>query len=684
MTTPSTVLEQALDTYGDTLYRVALLLGGDERHAELILRDLAADLVATFPSGPADETDLIARLTRAAVSRESSPGARRSVPRPPLSLPPLYRSLLGLPLEQRLALGLHLLLGYDIARLARAVAIDEPAARANLLAAVSAIAPAAGISLTDRVSSDHCPSVRDALIDPAGRARHSAAVRGHLASCALCRSFEQSWIAICQTVEVALRSALRDRMLPASLAGKLATVGRPGRRLSDPALWRLSRYTLPPLAVVLLIAALVIPGFTRRSVTVVDRETNVAANPQSLIEQALQIHTRPPEHGPTVWHARVETFWYFNDTTLAPLSAELWLDRDNPARHRLQLSHTGGGAPYELQIGNGRDLLYYALDPSYAPVLYGSLRTRGAEEPVLLSETLDAAAQEQALIERMGFGVWNIPPFYLRQAQTATDLRLLGRQRDGEHIVQIVSFSGISPVGRPADAPGATAERVTILLALDSEDGRLRSATELAGPAGSAQTSRVTWRLVEEEWINNGPSADTAFAADTAWNGIGEFPANARYQSADLAVPLVSVRSVSDPSRIFSDSIRSVWLPATAPPGIERALLLWPAGNVRGENGPQGLIYLGPDRRLIIRFDTFSQPREAENVQVGNWEVLMQPGHARSYRISLVHSQAADNARQVRMLIEAYGFTRADLLSVIESIKPLDQATLAGQDGFFR
>src|SRR5690606_842660 len=106
-------------------------------------------------------------------------------------------------------IGLHLLLGYDSAHLARALGLDEAGARGALTEAVRALGPAAGHTLTDRTSGEHCLAVREALADPLARARNASAVRGHLATCSHCRAFDYAWGEIIQAVDGALRETLR-------------------------------------------------------------------------------------------------------------------------------------------------------------------------------------------------------------------------------------------------------------------------------------------------------------------------------------------------------------------------------------------------------------------------------------------------------------------------------------------
>ncbi|NJN16465.1 MAG: hypothetical protein HC822_09440 [Oscillochloris sp.] len=298
---------------------------------------------------------------------------------------------------------------------------------------------------------------------------------------------------------------------------------------------------------------------------------------------------------------------------------------------------------------------------------------------MLLPLALQPDAQSAALQTRLGTGPWMIPPFYLQQAAAASDLRLLGRQRDGERTVQILSFSGISPLAQPIDAPGATAERVTVLLAIDPSDGMLYSATELAGPPGGVQTSRITWRLIEEEFQQI-TSANNPFSITRAWNGIGEFPARPRPLPADLAVPAIPEANVIDPLRVLERSNDTFYAPATPPAGVDRALLL--GSSVQTFNPRvDGLLYLGPQRRLLLRQIFASDPPAGEELQIESWQAALTPGRNQRYIARL--ERLPESQRHIRVLIEAYGFSRAELLAVIESLQPFDLAALAAQQELF-
>jgi hypothetical protein len=678
MITPSALLERTLAAHGDRLYQVALLAGGDERAAATLLLRATRELVNTWreqlPPQPPAELEVLARLVTAA--RDAEPRTARRGPQ--LGFPPF--ALHHLPLDQRLALGLHLLLGYDCARVGRALALDEVAARASLIAAVRALGPAAGTSLPDRVEDEVCEDVRAALVDPLAGARHGPVARGHMAACALCRAFDRAWGEITRQVETALRAGFRERPLHATLRERLLAQARPPRRFG-PGL----RLALPPLAVLALIAALVLPGFLREPARVVERQETAPVDAGALVARALERYGQPPDRG-DVWYRRYETLWYFDDVTIAPLRAEMWLDPRNPARHRLQLTHADGGAPYELQLGDGASRLYYALDGLFAPALYGPLPTPARPgAPALLVEDLNAGAQQRALELRLASGPWSIPLNYLRQARSAANLRALGRQRDGTGSVQILSFTEVSPLGLPPGAAGAGAEQVTVLLAIDPENGLLRSATELAGPQGAAQTSRLTWRLIEERAAT---PQEQVFSINRAWTGVGDFSEVGRHRSADPALPLIHRQALGAPARLLAPPYNQtpVWMPAAPPAGVERALLLWGDGNWQRRGVPRALVYLGEGRQLTLLFNTDATV-EGEELTIGPWRAILRAGRTQRYTLALNRSPAnghgATGDTGASLLLDARGFTRDEVLALAANLRPFDAQTLAAHRSLF-
>jgi hypothetical protein len=666
-------LEQILDIDGDPLYRMALLLGGDERGAAELLLDLARRELRTWSPG-SEQPALMAALLAAAQRREKprTETSRREPPRNAIELPPVYRRILLLPLEQRLVLGLRLLLGYDEAHLAEA---GFPAEQAQKLydQALRALAPTARVDISDYGPEDLCDATRAALRRNSGRVNREPALRGHLATCSHCRAYDQAWGELTRSAELALRSQLRLPALPVALRTKMLAQARPKARLRRPQL----RFLLPPLAVVGLIAALVLPGFWRSNTTLVEQTTEAGVDPQTLVQQALLLAEQPPSGKNGVYRARYETLWFFNDTTFAPIRAESWIDSRNPARHRIEIAHRDGGPPYEVQIGDGKERMAYRITPDYADSLYSELPASALDQLV----ALDAAGQNKAREVRFATGPWTIGPAYLRAAAEASDLQALGRQRDGERIVQVLSFSGTSPLGRPLDAPGATAERITVLLALDAVDGRLRRATELAGPAGAAQTSRTTWRLVNEEWIVSDATSGPVFSLKDIWAASGNEAPPVREAPIDLTLPVLDRDRIAPPAALLRSPNGQIWLPATMPPGTDRALIMWDTG-LRQNSPPRAVVYLGPQRSLYLYLDRTNRGVvHQEDDSFGEWNAFLAAGRMQRYNI-LLQLIAPDTPMQWRD-IQSQGFTRAELQAVVEGMRPFDRPTFLAQEQFF-
>ncbi|NCC36275.1 MAG: hypothetical protein EOM24_30330 [Chloroflexia bacterium] len=111
---------------------------------------------------------------------------------------------------------------------------------------------------------------------------------------------------------------------------------------------------------------------------------------------------------------------------------------------------------------------------------------------------------------------------------------------------------------------------------------------------------------------------------------------------------------------------------------------------------PIALIYLGEAQRLMMLFG-YDETLTGEEVTVGPWQVTLQPGLNQRYRVALrrdpdpVSDAEATNAAippnlvdpTAFMLIEATGFTRAELLALIATLRPFDAEHLATQRHLF-
>jgi hypothetical protein len=104
---------------------------------------------------------------------------------------------------------------------------------------------------------------------------------------------------------------------------------------------------------------------------------------------------------------------------------------------------------------------------------------------------------------------------------------------------------------------------------------------------------------------------------------------------------------------------------------------------------PQALVYLGPDRRLIMRFNTAGRIDATEQLTIGPWSALLEPGRARGYRATLQHRAAPGDpaapaaSLSTPILVEAYGFSRAELVAAIASLRIFDLEALSVQNGIF-
>lgn len=696
MTTTAAIhdqLEQALDDHGHLLYAMALLVVGNRKRSMALLQ-------ATFVQAAADAVPqdmhgwlriLLAATPRLADSKAVE--ARRGRPDTgSASAEALFQAVQRLPVEQRQVIGLRLWLGYDDVQAAHIVALDPDAVATTLVAALQQLASDFDYAIPADEPTVDCAPARAELRRAFGAGRYSAATRGHLAMCSACRGFEQRWEELEHAVERSVRQALRDQQLDrAARAALLSAVHGRRNPLQRPAV----RLALLAALVLLVIGGLTLPG---QGVTPTARPATVAeeVDPRGLVAQSITGYALPPagsEMG--VWHAEWETLWYFSSGSLAPLRAAAWIDAGNPARHRLEFRHRDGGAPYEFQVGDGDDSLWYALNAAYYGSLYGGHDDRRRTR--LVHRWYSAADQEQARAERMQSGVWDLGMAYLRQAATAADLRDLGQVSIDDHEARIIAFSGHSPLGYPAGAPEASALPVTILLTLDIADGRLRSVQELIGPAGSAQTSRTTWRLVQEEWQ---PNTAALFDGEQAWTGRGGFDRRPAEPAADPGLPLISERESVPLEVLLEDNAAPVWVPGTPPPGAERAVLRWsqaiwadePEGRRLLAMKPASLTYIGPGRWLTLTFDETLVHKDAEVLQMGAWNVQLRAQRAGRYRVAIQRQTQTNTIWQTgqpaeppgTMLIDARGYSRAELLQLVADLRPFDAQSLEAQAELFR
>jgi hypothetical protein len=687
-------LERALLRSGDDLYRLALLLAANDAAADRALIKAVRHL-ATTGAAP-DESALIAALIAALPPerRRLGPGRAPAWAHSP-ALPPSRAELLAalaiLPRRARLALGLTMLRSFEPEQAQGLLGAAGPAAangssdtpadstravvRDALLALAPVALPAVDHSMLDGADApEACRTTRAALALNDPSLHRDAAIRGHLALCAACRTAEQAWQSLSVTVEEALRGAFRETRMPAPLAYQLQSAAQPAQAgagwelLSNPRV-RLALVALPVLA---LIAVLVWPRGAPSTPTGRAPVAAQAPGARDLVQRARdQLYL--PTNGQGVWHGHYEIQWAFPDNTTALLAAETWIDPAN-GRHRVQLVHHSGGGPYEFELADGANSAWYAISENYVSSLY----------PLSYNQfnrvQLEATPEQQRRLfaARLQAGAWALAGNYLRQAETA-ELRTWGRQRDSEGaLLNLISFNGVSPLALPPDAPNATTSRVTVLLAIDEASGRLREVRELVGPVGSEQTTRTTWRLVAEQWLDDRQASDRIFALRDAWNGVGGFVQTGK--PADAALPIIRPEALASPVFSYQLGGTGLWMPSALPPGTTSAFLLSHGsqpvrGNLYNESMRLTFVYAGSGRRLeITTIPNASPALGGEVVSIGNHEAILLPRNGQRYQARITHELDNDTqpsvTEQTRYTtqVATIGYTRAELLEVLGSL----------------
>lgn len=654
----ATSFERALQLHGDDLYRLVVLLSPDQAAANALLRrtarrfrdqaprDLRAIAETLFAQSQAERglfrrSGVPAWITAGTVRTEDAP---------------LVAAIARLPRAQRFALGLEALHAFATDNLSQ---VDQER-RVRVRDAIRALLPVLDPDLDPALfdpdqAPEACRAARMALLLDPTVAQTSSDVRGHLALCETCRAALREWRRLTVRVEEALRDALRPIHLPAAVAAQTVAAAHPDTR---PLLRRLmgSQWThraILPVAVLLMTIWIVWPRVS-------DEPPPPAASPYSLgelVERAGEtLYTPPPGEG--VWQGSYLIRWTFVDQTYANLRGDLWIDRKN-GQHRIQLVHQQGGGPYEFQLADRRRQVWYAITPAYSATIGFPLER---EDVSGVRFPADADRQHRLLQARLESGAWALPRRYLAQAQVA-ELQSWGqRQMDDGSRVEVVGFRGVSLFGFPSDAPDAGNADATILLAIDPVTGLLREIRELIGPVEGEQVSRTVWAFDGGREVD--PREETrTFGIAFAWNGQGTF-----LSTDSIATPYVPLIP-ADAIIPLDDAIgSSILLPDPLPGTVEAVL-------VRDEEIAGGYIalYHAPGRRLTVRLVPLSDVHSSgasddpdeEQVVVKNYAVVLRPGLQWRYRAMVVLSPFQAH---YGLQVEAQGYTRAELLSLLTSI----------------
>jgi len=593
----STSLEEALEHYGTNLYRLALLLSPNQAAAITLLRQTVSRL-QKHPYQSLGEDEFVQALI-ASLPANHQPNRRRSPEWVHLASIPsqigLRTTLAQLEPNQRLALGLVHLYDFDITQVAQLMNIEPTGARQHISDALLAHAPHVELDipielLTDEATNIPCRLTRGLLRLGSDLAHNEPQSRGHLALCAECRSIEQAWQQLHHTVAQTVRDALRPYVLSSA---QIAQITQPNRLKVNSLGEQFGRILFIALLVILVIALLVLPG-RRAPMPMPQHSANEVSQPilpLELIEQALSNLYEPPDRK-GAWHGRWEIQWRLHNGQRAPLIAERWIDYES-RRHRVQLTHQDGGAPYELELVDANQKLWYAISRNYTPSVYPvSLPLDYAR----ITRPIETEQIDAFLDARLSSGAWNLAAEYLKQARTAPTLQHWGRQRatDGR-LLDILSYEGTSPIAANS-SPDMLPLPTLILLFFDSERRTLTEVRELNGPAEGERNVDVTWRLLGDEQLTTTEAINEPLMSRYAWQGLNE-PWAMEEPAIDPKLPLIGrSKAHSLTTTILTNPMFG--MPAVPPPTTQRALLIESREN-RLNN-----VYIGEDWMIALKHDT--------------------------------------------------------------------------------
>lgn len=690
---PSVQMQEMLRQQGTTLYRLAVLMTHQISDADQLMRRVTRRAIKEL-----QETSfhsLLAlllheaerfhkrrsqKLFRISLQAQADEGELYAGPN---QSSPFY----DLSLSQRQILALASQLGYDDAHSGQALGLAQEQVASERIAAMEALAAATDLKLPHAVSSDFCFGVRKAMRIHNDRELLEPHLRSHLALCRECQAYLRVWNELYERLEHNLRSVLRPLIIPNALLSELLGMIEQASRKQP---WwqvllsgRPARLSALALIVVGLIAALILPGFFDGPTTTTATQSSLSEQElRNMIQRAYDLHFQAPA-GSGIWHARWETRWYFPNGKYAPIHLDAWYDAANPNRYRLQAVHAAGGALYELQVSDGVRELWYALGPSFYDSLYGNLYITPQTEQLVRRRLTPELLQEAGRL-RLESGAWGVGPAYLQEALNTPELQTLGRQPLGNRTVQIVSFVSQSTIGFPKDHP-LYSPRITVLLGIDVEDGRLRLVTELDGTAQVEQASLRTWQLLNEEWIYDRREIDRVFLAQRAWNGFEDFPEVATGEVHDLQYPLDMTIRLASPEAL---NVAGVELPDRAFEAEQsRVIQRLPAsGNplpflirYKGQGKQVAMTWklLHPDGQFEFYNDKYVQINPARN-QHYQAQVMLKA----SIEDRLVSRLPQNSGEQERFLInlprqeerlvlviDAQGLTREELLDFIDLVK---------------
>ncbi|NOK61018.1 MAG: hypothetical protein GFH27_549307n1, partial [Chloroflexi bacterium AL-W] len=685
MTQVTSDLDRLVHRHSDLLYRLALLVTLDTREAEVTLLHAIDHFITT--SAHIDDTMTLMTSFVTALPPERHQrrwSLRRRKPRLVLPDQPLLSALARLSRFQRLVLCMSTIAHVSLSHIATLLNREVPQIHEALRQSLGLLAPLLTSEQPENEQLDvlfNGDEVND--ISECQRAFQMVSfgiettvadteIRGHLAVCSECRSIVHWVQAMREAVADRIRNLAHTIQFPGHVEEHIyaATPTPTLQRPSFLSAMRSRRALVPATAfVIVLIIVFSRPDSLQLASAPVD---SVSTQPQDLVERALDTLYDPPS-GEGVWHGRWEIRWQFDGLSFATLYADLW--HEQGGLHRLlQLTHHCGGDPFEYLLSDQAGDFWYAVSERYAPTIYPEELI--SEDNLRFTTDIDPDQRQQLFDARLESGAWGIANVYLQQAQQAESLQSWGRQRTVEgQTIEIVGFDGFSPLGLPPDAVAPTENVATILLSIDVESGKLMEVQELRGATNQTRTMRTTWWFIESEWLTEPHDAIEAFNLRRVWSDRRSFrPCPTITEPAMLLLEQDMLRSSAD--KVINGQRN--WLPGVLPSGVDRAMVITVQEPSDFSSLVSGVLYMGSDRWLTIRNvsgDDWSfapdDDDQAEDVLVDNLSVRIIPGIGQKYQIQVFNLEDDVWGGPLSfVLINAYGFSKDELLAVVRSLGP--------------
>jgi len=629
----------ALGRWGDELWGLALLRTGNRAGAKQVLVR-AFERVYTAKTPP---TDAHTALTQALV-----PPRRRRLPRV-FRQAALPRALWRVGATERMLLQLWLVHGRNGAELARVTQLPTPAIHDQLARALVRFVPRRNI----------------ARRTPDGRAAWGQWLGQQLQlnpeplPDTIPETTLAVWQAALSRVRDLLTLAVERQRLPGTVRDAIETTLL-AREDETPA-WQRKIGWLA-LATLLLVGGWI---FLRSNAQAPAAQTTAPANPaqqpvdaHTLVQNALDAWTTMPISG--TLHRRV---WAVDERPIARdqvHTTEVWLASDKP-QYRVETTRDGTLIEWHVvdtkaQLHTASDVPFNMCHWSYGPGV-GAARAQTFRVP---SDQVRAVRDE-----RLRSGSYGEGYRMLHRALQAPNLRSYGVRNEHDRVLVTLGFRD-----------EATTPTRTVLLLLDGRTHELQTVRELVGDAAQT-TARDLWRLEAEETLPAVPAAlppseREAIVADDI---------------IDPACPGLVRDYVISLRRMAATGYAQIQIPVPLPNNVVQAALVSSVPDAGGDYNDvynAQLVLRSATGWLHIRPSQGSDPNSSapDQVERGAWVVHFrnEDNVGRPIVATVWQNEQRDPSTGMHYDgqaydIEASGWTRDQVLDVVDRLRPLDERT---------